>query len=132
MKYYICALTLALALSCSLSAWATCRPDDSFVIRLNDEITVTTDPAMGWHDHYRYEAGTVCFTHFMGTVRELGQRPGWVLVQYTQSRKTTLRECPNRTEYLMTQAEWHNACHDDQQLRVQQTLRRLIKGEAHD
>lgn len=127
MKTVSC-LILALLLSCFPSPTnATCRPFDSFVIRLNDEVLVAPDPRMIRQGYQRYEAGTVCFIHFMASIEEIGHSPGWVLVRYTPSYTVSLRECPNGTEYLMPQQEWADACRDDRQLRLLQGLRRLIQ-----
>lgn len=110
------------------SVEATCRPVDSFVTRLNEVPVVMNDPDAGWPNLYLYEAGTTCFVHQLGIVNKLGAIDQAILVVYTASHKTSLRECPSDTEYLMTPNEWNHACTADTKLNYQLELRRQILG----
>ena len=108
---------------------ATCRPIDSFVIRLNDIPVIINDPQAGWQDLYLYESGTMCFVHQLGKIEKVGANDKAVLVVYTPSHKSSLRECPIGTEYLMTQQEYRNACRTDTELQYQEMIRHRLKSE---
>ena len=121
--------SLSISVMLYTSAQATCRPVDSFVTRLNEVPLIMNDPEAGWPDLYIYEAGTTCFVHQLGRIDEIGSEKTAILVAYTPSHKTSLRECPTGTEYLMTRTEWDNDCAADRNLNYQQEIRKQIKNK---